>query len=404
MGVRAGTGVSLLRDGAKAATEAARRALGAAGLERSEAAFVFATTEHAARYEDLIGAVAAATGAQAVAGCSAAGVLTEEGEIEAGPAIGVLAAGGGLDIEAGILPEAAPADLGRALGILAKRLSTLAEVARAERAREASAILLFPDMRTFEAAEFFAGLDEAAGFLPVVGGAASGRGGRSFQFGGGKVVEGRAATAIVRGGPLGLEVAVAQGCAPIGKPAVITRAEGAVIKNLAGRPALEVLAEALESAGIGEIQSAETPVSCGIAIDPKKHPLGRGDFLIRPIVGADESSGSIALTEKVRVGQTVGFQVLTPEAAGAELEAALGDLRVRLGGREPCFGLYFDCLGRGSKLYGERDHDVRAIRRHFPRMPFAGFLSNGEIAPVARRNFLHTYAGVLAIFCTEPPL
>jgi small ligand-binding sensory domain FIST len=40
----------------------------------------------------------------------------------------------------------------------------------------------------------------------------------------------------------------------------------------------------------------------------------------------------------------------------------------------------FSCLGRGSPLYGEVNHDSAALERHLAR--FGGFFCNGEIGPV----------------------
>lgn len=392
MTIKAGTGLSVLRDPARAALEASKRALAAADVARADLVFLFATTEHARRYQEVLDVIAETTGAPTVAGCSGSGVLTQDREIEAGPGLAVLAiAGEEVRAEAGLLPEAGSGDLGKALGQLARWRKDNEQ-------RAAPTIVLFPDLRGVEPSAFFTGLEASAGFLPVVGGAPSGRSGRCFQFGGGKVAEGRAVTTIVEA-PAAVEVAVAQGCRPIGRAAVITRCEGQSIEKLAGRPALELLAEALEGAGIEQIEAQETPVFAGIAIDPRKHPLARGDFLVRPIVGVDETAGSVAVGEVVRVGQTVVFQLRDSGAATADLEATLGDLAARLGQRKARFALYFNCVGRGAALYGRKDHDVEAIRRRFPGLPVAGFFGNGELAPIGGRNFLHTYTGVLVAFC-----
>ena len=47
----------------------------------------------------------------------------------------------------------------------------------------------------------------------------------------------------------------------------------------------------------------------GIAIDEYADEHGRGDFLIRGVLGADEATGAVAVGEVVEVGQTVRFQV-----------------------------------------------------------------------------------------------
>jgi small ligand-binding sensory domain FIST len=260
-------------------------------------------------------------------------------------------------------------------------------------------IIMFPSIRSLDVPSFFEGLASAGGEVAVVGAAPSGEGGRFFQLGSGAATEGRTATAIVRAGAH-VEVAVAQGCRPIGRPAVVTKtAEGAILA-LASQPAAGFLAAALEAAGLGgRAAAAEPGVFAGIAIDPRKHPLVRGDFLVRPILSVDGDTGAVTVGEHVAVGQTIVFQVRDKEAAAEDLDAVLDDLAGRLAARKPRFALYFDCLGRGKNLYGEPDHDVSRIRARFPGLPFAGFFGNGEIAPVGGKNHLHTYTGVLVVFC-----
>jgi small ligand-binding sensory domain FIST len=127
-------------------------------------------------------------------------------------------------------------------------------------------------------------------------------------------------------------------------------------------------------------------------------PLERGDFLVRNLVGVDQSSGAVAVAERVRVGQTLQFQIRDAEASREDLRAMLDELAGRLGGRRPAFGCYFDCAGRGCGLFGVPDHDVTLIREKLGEFPLIGFFGNGEFAPIGRRNFFHNYTGALVVF------
>jgi small ligand-binding sensory domain FIST len=193
-------------------------------------------------------------------------------------------------------------------------------------------------------------------------------------------------------------VGVAQGCTPIGEPFVITRAEDNVIATIGSRPALDVLKSAVASVAGGAERIRRAGLFAGLAVDPAKSPLERGDFLVRNLVGADESSGALAVAEAVRVGQTIQFQIRDAESARTDLDEMLTSLAIRLGGTPPRFGCYFNCAGRGRGLYGVPDHDVQLIRARLGDFPFAGFFGNGEFAPIGDRNFFHTYTGVLAVF------
>ena len=191
---------------------------------------------------------------------------------------------------------------------------------------------------------------------------------------------------------------MAQGCTPIGEPYVITRADGNIVLEIGSRPALTVLREAVASIPGGPERAQRAGLFAGLAVDPAKSPLERGDFLVRNLVGADQSTGALAVGDAVRVGQTIQFQLRDAEASREDLEVTLAGVSRALGGRRPAFGCYFDCAGRGRGLYGVPDHDVRLIRKHLGAFPLAGFFGNGELAPVGRRNFFHTYTGALVVF------
>jgi small ligand-binding sensory domain FIST len=133
-------------------------------------------------------------------------------------------------------------------------------------------------------------------------------------------------------------------------------------------------------------------------MDPAKSPLGRGDFLVRALVGGDRRTGALQVASPVRVGQTVQFQLRDARAAAADLDHTLEQMAAALGGRRPAFGCYFNCAGRGRGLYGTADHDIGRIHARLGSFPLVGFFGNGEFAPVGGRNFFHTYTGVLLVY------
>jgi small ligand-binding sensory domain FIST len=129
----------------------------------------------------------------------------------------------------------------------------------------------------------------------------------------------------------------------------------------------------------------------------------RGDFLIRNLVNMNPKDGSVTIDEKVDVGQTIQFNRRTADAAHLDLEQTTEAVRDKLNRREPQFGLYFNCLGRGFGLYGRPDHDVDLIRRDLGDFPMVGFFGNAEFAPVGGRNFVHSYTGGLVVFTDLQP-
>jgi small ligand-binding sensory domain FIST len=68
----------------------------------------------------------------------------------------------------------------------------------------------------------------------------------------------------------------------------------------------------------------------------------------------------------------------------------------------PAFGLYFDCVSRGSGLYQIPDHDSAYIGQQFGQLPVAGFFTGCEIGPLGDRTGLLQYCGVLALISEKP--
>jgi small ligand-binding sensory domain FIST len=379
--IAAGTGLAI----GEASDAAAREAMHRSGADRADLALVFVAGDALPRAHEALLAVRRATGARAVLGCSGTGILTDRREVEGEAAVAVLAVRCERLVATPVLLEGqgeredAGAELARQIG------GTVAE---------GGCALVLPDPRGCNPPALLAQLQDALGFVPVLGAVAAGE--PLLEIHGAEAIQGALVGVALSG--LAPVIGVAQGCAPIGEPYVITRAEANVIQRIGNRPALEVLEDAIRALPEGEVRIRRAGVFAGLAMDPAKSPLERGDFLVRNLIGADRSSGAVAVAERVRVGQTVQFQIRDAEASREDLRAMLRDVAARLGGQRPAFGCYFDCAGRGRGLFGVPDHDVTLIRAELGEFPLVGFFGNGEFAPIGRRNFFHNYTGALVVF------
>jgi small ligand-binding sensory domain FIST len=184
---------------------------------------------------------------------------------------------------------------------------------------------------------------------------------------------------------------------PVGPEMVVTACEGNVIHELASRPALVRIREAIGELGPEERALAARGLLLGIVIDANRPEYERGDFLVRGILGADQETGSITVGETLRVGQAVRLHVRDGESADADLRAVLdrelGTLSV-----PPAGALMFTCNGRGRGMFGTPDHDASALEEALSGAPAAGFFCAGEIGPVGARNFLHGFTATVAVF------
>jgi len=384
--IAAGSGLAVGAAPSDAALEASLDALASSGADHADLALVFVSGDTFPAAHEMLHAVRRVTGARVLVGASGAGVLSERREVEGETAVSVLAVRDDRLVATPFLvPDQGAGDADVAVAVAAQASATLAE---------GGCLMLLPDVAGFEPSTLLGGLDAELGAVPVVGALAAGS--PTFQL---------FATDATRGALPGVAlsgarpiIGVAQGCTPIGEPYVITRADGNVVLEIGSRPALTVLRDAVTATPGGPERAQRAGIFAGLAVDPAKSPLERGDFLVRNLVGADQSSGAVAVGDAVRVGQTIQFQLRDADASREDLELTLAGVARELDGRRPAFGCYFDCAGRGQGLYGVPDHDVTLIKKHLGAFPLAGFFGNGELAPVGRRNFFHTYTGVLVVF------
>ncbi|MEX2172734.1 MAG: FIST N-terminal domain-containing protein [Pirellulaceae bacterium] len=243
-------------------------------------------------------------------------------------------------------------------------------------------------------------LNEDRPCVPVVGGLASGGaapGENRLLLGRETLAEG--AVAALVSGPVRLRTVVSQGCRPIGKPFVVTRAERNLIYELGGKPALIQLKELFDSLPTREQQLIQRALHVGRVVSEYQERFEQGDFLVRNVVGIDAGAGAIALGDYIRTGQTVQFHVRDQEAADAELTQLLAAARQQSSGAAGA--LLFTCNGRGTRMFDQPHHDAEAVRAALGSIPLAGFFAQGELGPIGRQNFMHGFTASVAIF--EPP-
>jgi small ligand-binding sensory domain FIST len=348
-------------------------------------AILFVTRPHAGALEDAAAAVRKVLSPTLLLGCAAESVAGNGREIEEAP---------GVSLWAGVMGEVAPI-----------RLSAHMDSDETPQIAgwptllpfEAQGVLLLADPFTLPVEMVIKGLAELHPGLPVLGGMASaarGPGGNRLVLD--EQVHTTGAVGALLGPGARLSTVVSQGCRPIGRPLVVTRAERNVIYELAGEPALERLLEMVKD-GMPErdVRLINQGLHMGLVIDEHQIDFGRGDFLVRNVLGADQSNGAIAVGDVVDIGTTVQFQVRDAESADE-------DLRQLLEARQADGALLFTCNGRGTRLFPEPDHDAQVVGELLDEPPLAGFFAAGELGPVGGRNFLHSFTASLALF-EDPP-
>ncbi len=382
--MRVGIGLCAEPDPGAGASIAAAQAARALGGAAPDLAVVFASGEHLREPGALLDAVREHLGSVALVGCGAGGVLGDGRELESGTAVAIWAAA--LD-GASALPFRAHAD-----GEGRISLTDAPPLGRGD------AVVLLCDPYTFHADALLEELAVRAPGVPVLGGLSSGR-----------TADGEAALLIdgevVREGAVGLVLegvetlpCVSQGAAPMGPEMTITAAEGNVIHELAGRPALSAIEHAIGQLPASQRALVARGLLIGIVIDAARPEYEQGDFLVRGVLGADPRTGAVAVGAPVQAGQVVRLHARDARSADEDLRQALRLRAQALGGERPAGALVFSCNGRGRGMFGAADHDAAAVARELGGAPAAGFFAAGEIGPVGPRSFLHGFTATIAVF------
>lgn len=353
-------------------------------------ALFFASPHFAPHYTDIVRRIRVATGTRLLVGCSGQGIIGRTREAEDVPALSLLVAS---------LPGARL----RPVRITQQHLTQLETPEDWHQWTGASpettnAWLLFADPFRLDCDGLLEALTAAYPGIPIIGGLASGDpAAQAAHVFLNEWSYNEGAVAVAISGALTVRTVVAQGATPIGDPWTITEAAGHHITSIGQRPAYDLLMDTLRGLPEETQRRARRNVLVGLAVNEYRDSFGRGDFLIRNLVGADPDTGMLAVGALPRVGQTLQFQIRDAQAADQDLRELLAAARQELGEQEPVAALLCACNGRGVGLFGTPDHDARAVAEQLGSVPLAGFFCNGEIGPVGSRSFLHGYTASIAL-------
>ncbi len=218
---------------------------------------------------------------------------------------------------------------------------------------------------------------------------------------------------------------VTQGCQPIAPEREITRAEGHVVLELAGEPALDVMLADLDIS-LGEPQKAISVVRSTLVglSTAGQSGVGRAgnlghDVRVRHIIGLDPLRHGVAIAENLQAGMRMTFCRRNVQAARADLVRVCAEIREELepemlsieaidalsdnplptappAGQRIAGAVYVSCTGRGGPHFGGPSAELQIIRHALGDVPLVGFFAAGEIA----HNQLYGYTGVLTVFTT----
>jgi small ligand-binding sensory domain FIST len=359
----------------------------------ADLALVFCSSHYAGYAEDLLAGIRDTLSPGVLVGCTGEGVIGPDHEVEGRAAVAVVAAH---------MPDVAlrPFMLSPdQIGLIAEDSKELPYALRAR--QDTKAFLLVGDPFSAYIDGLLKAFNAKYSDVPVVGGMASGgrSPGENVLFLDDKTYR-NGAVGVALAGPVAVDTIVSQGCRPIGPLLTVTSSDANLIKQLDDKPAMVQIQGLIEELPEEDKTLLSNGLFVGRAIDSSKELFGRGDFLVRGVVGIDRKTGAIAVGDFVEKGEAVQFHLRDADTAKEDLELMLTPHSLF---GAPAGALLFSCNGRGTRLYDHPDGDISAINSFFEGIPVAGFFCAGEFGPVGGKNFLHGHTASLVLIRPATP-
>jgi small ligand-binding sensory domain FIST len=383
--------ISTRKNSRQALTELLDAAMPRLGGRRAALACLFGTADHALELGELARELRTQGVAEHVIGVTAETVAGADVEVEGGPALALwLLDMPGLNVQ--------PVRMGYEDGLFLGWTDPPAAEDESSRA-----LILLADPFSFPAEDFLNLVNQRRKGFRVLGGMAS----AGQSPGQNRLVvdddEYRTgAVGVLVSGDVTIKTVVSQGCRPIGRHQLITKAERNLIRELGRRPAMEVLQEIFADLEGPDRERVRRGLHLGRVINEYQDHFGPGDFLVRNVLGGDPS-GAIAVNDNFRVGQTVQFHVRDSMTADEDLRAMLAGVASTPEANVPEAALLFSCNGRGTRLFGVANHDIATVHETMGPVPTAGFFAMGELGPVALQNFIHGFTASIGLFYARSP-
>jgi hypothetical protein len=330
-----------------------------------------------------------------IVGCSTQGVIGRGMTREEGYAANVLALGGDSISFAQACVEDIAVDTalkGKALGqALRSQLAVQPTVT----------ILLYDPLTGADTDLFLAGLNSQVE-CPIVGGGAAhafnyGALQQTYQYFGDRVMS-RGAVAFAISGTFTAELGVCHGCSPVGVEMTVTKADGNVLLELDGRPAVDVWREISSSTD----QQVGLIAALAIGVHRAGGPGATGDeYLVRAAYAIDAGRGGLILGSAIATGTRIMLHHRTSEDVFQGAEILARSFRQRLAGKTIRAILCFECGARTKPFLGDEDtlRENLLIQREIgPEAAWMGGMFWGELYPVDGRPTFHNYSyPILAI-------
>lgn len=368
--ISAGIGIGTGGDAHKAGRDAAADALESLPGRTATAVVVFGSVSF--DQDQLLAGIAEITGKAAIVGCSTAGEISSEG-LAGHDSVVVAAIGGdGLSVTTAIgnhlLWNARQAGLD-----CAKELQYVSH-------GYLDAGLVFTDVVAGKGEIATTGIEERLGPSIPLFGAAAGDDllfYKTYQYLNGRAFTGSVVALGLHGDAVSCGT-VADGFLPIGIPRTITHANGVLVREIDGKPAISMYEDYFGPTYATELKEhllSDLAVTFPLGI------LSPGEkrMIPRTPMYADGKGGMI-FSAPIPEGAEAHIMISDSEQTIASAKAAAEEILRRLDGRTPRLVLLFNSIARRKLLGTNADEEIHVIQNVMGReVPMAGFYGYAQI-------------------------
>lgn len=380
--IKAGAGLNQnLTDHKRAAMDAAREALDKLGGAKPSLVFAYSSIKY--KQEDVLAGLNEVFGDVPVVGGSAAGeIVSWNTTFES---VNVMAiATDQIKFTYGVSDKVA-ADSFKAGAAAAQ------DVIKNNGGQKPDLLVILPDGMTANGSALVEGVKSVMGKdFPIIGGSLGDDYlfKKTYEYYNNKVLT-DSVVAVGFSGNFAYGFGIKHGWESVGLPMKVTKAEGALLKEIDGKPALKMYEDYFgkEASELVKEPLARMAYTYPIGIKVE----GSDELLIRDPVIANEK-GEISMAAAIPEGSTVHIMIGDREraikAAQTAAEVAVGQLE----GRPARFILMFNCMAR-NKLLGIRCHEENQIVQKTlgENVPMLGFYTYGEQGPLLGKKGTPAY-------------
>ena len=394
MATKAGVGMSRHHNPNVAGREAAGQALLKAGVSKPDLVFVFGSIGY--DQNSLLRAVREATGGAPLTGCSVEGTIDGDDADESHFSVLVTV----------VSSEELQWHNGLATGLSADACDLGQRIAKdllPHLSFDTIGLFIFPDGLTYDIDNFFAGLEgdlPSDRFLPIWGGGA----GNSlhprkptYQYCDDEVVSDGISYALLSG-EARPAWAIGHSLIPIGGERIVTRSQGNVIYEIDGKPATEVLREYLPEDALTEDRDwLRYAISLALSFRAPSY-MKDEEYVVRGVPQLSLTDGSITVQTEVQEGTSIWFSSRDKEKITTGFDRMAAQIKEQLDGAQPELVFQFECVTRGKLMFREQEklQLLKRFRRSVdPEVPWVGFYTIGEIAPVEEHNGINRFASII---------